>query len=101
MQYEFYLNKTQTKKLFLLAVLIFKLFILVRHTTSFMADLERERFEEDIPERSVSELPLNARPAESLDRRYSLPGDLNKKVEKQKVKTRLSEGGKNLFSECI
>jgi hypothetical protein len=61
-----------------------------------MADLERERFEEDIPVRShtVSVMASHPRPShESVDRRQSLPGDLNKKVEKQKVKPRLSEGG--------
>lgn len=62
-----------------------------------MADLERERFEEDIPQRSqtVSEMASNPRPSsESVDRRHSLPGDISKKVEKHKVKPRLSEGGK-------
>ena len=62
-----------------------------------MADLERERFEEDEPYRAhtVSVIASNPRPSnESVDRRHSLPGDLNKKVEKQKIKTRLSEGGK-------
>lgn len=59
-----------------------------------MADLERERFEEDVPVRSVSEMPSNLRPSESVDRRQSLPADLNKKIEKSKVKPRLSEGGK-------
>eukprot|EP00029_Vermamoeba_vermiformis_P007911 TRINITY_DN355_c0_g1_i1.p1 TRINITY_DN355_c0_g1~~TRINITY_DN355_c0_g1_i1.p1 ORF type:complete len:264 (-),score=13.79 TRINITY_DN355_c0_g1_i1:212-937(-) len=63
-----------------------------------MADLERERFEEDVPVRSVSEMPSNLRPSESVDRRQSLPADLNKKIEKSKVKPRLSEGG-NLEKE--